>query len=343
MSNSISFPPFRLDLDEDRVWKGTKQLTIRRKPLAVLRYLVGHPRKLVTQEELLNAVWSGSVVSDSAVRSHLHELRQVLGEGVIETVIGRGYRFMAALEGTTPERPTTVQRLVVGRAAEMEALRAALGRAHAGHRQICFVTGEPGMGKTTLVDAFLDELDGPDVSAARGQCVEQHGAPEAYLPMLQIAVALRASTRGEDALNVLLRRAPTFLAQLPNLVPGAQLADVMARAVGGSDARMVRELIDAFEDLASNHTLVLVLEDLQWSDVATLDLLSALAQRRERARLLVIGTSRRAEARTATHPLNRMMRPLVTRGAATSIAIEPITASNIDDLLALRFPGHAFP
>jgi DNA-binding winged helix-turn-helix (wHTH) protein len=72
-------------------------LVLRRKPFAILRYLVAHPKKLVTYEELLAQVWRGAVVSESSVRSHMHELRQVLGDGVIETVTGRGYRFMAEL------------------------------------------------------------------------------------------------------------------------------------------------------------------------------------------------------------------------------------------------------
>src|SRR5262245_25000850 len=103
----ISFPPFRLDLAEERLWKGTHQVALRRKPFAILRYLVANPRRLVTHDELLQHVWGGTVVSESAMRSHLHELRQVLGDGVIETVVGRGYRFVAELtaEATTAAEP----------------------------------------------------------------------------------------------------------------------------------------------------------------------------------------------------------------------------------------------
>src|SRR5689334_11216765 len=93
----LAFPPFRLDAAAERLWKGETALTLRRKPFAILRYLAAHPKKLVTHDELLEQVWRGAVVSDSAMRSHLHELRQVLGDGVIETVIGRGYRFVAEI------------------------------------------------------------------------------------------------------------------------------------------------------------------------------------------------------------------------------------------------------
>src|SRR5689334_4553264 len=127
----LSFPPFRLDVMEERLWRGAKLVAVRRKPFAILRYLVAHPRRLVTHDELLAQVWSGTVVSESAVRSHLHELRQVLGEGVIETVIGRGYRFVAPLVDETmpatasaPAAAVEPGRVVVGRAAELAVLDA---------------------------------------------------------------------------------------------------------------------------------------------------------------------------------------------------------------------------
>jgi DNA-binding winged helix-turn-helix (wHTH) protein len=339
----MAFSGFRLDLGAEQLWQGTKQVTVRRKPFAILRYLAANPKRVVTHDELLKEVWGGTVVSESSVRSHLHELRQVLGEGVIETVIGRGYRFTAEPHTDAPPQPAKPSRLVVGRDAELATLRGAIDRARGGHRQVCFVTGEPGIGKTTLVDTFVDELDGiADITIARGQCVEQHGAAEAYMPLFEVVAGV-CRALGERALGTLGKRAPAVLAQLPHLVPDAVLADVKARAAGNSETRMVRELADAFDELAIDRTLVIVLEDLQWSDVATLDALSAVAQRRDRARLLVIATSRRAEAQTTTHPLNRIMRPLVARAGAVSIAIERIGAAGIGELLALRFPEHAFP
>jgi DNA-binding response OmpR family regulator len=59
----VSFPPYRLDLVEERLWQGSKQLTLRRKPFAILRYLVANPKKLVTHEDLLAQIWRGAVVS----------------------------------------------------------------------------------------------------------------------------------------------------------------------------------------------------------------------------------------------------------------------------------------
>jgi DNA-binding winged helix-turn-helix (wHTH) protein len=94
----LSFPPFRLDLIEDRLWKDGREVQLRPKPFAILRHLAQRPRRLVTRSEIVQAVWGSPVaMSGSLLRTHMSDLRHTLGEAVIETVIGRGYRFMATV------------------------------------------------------------------------------------------------------------------------------------------------------------------------------------------------------------------------------------------------------
>jgi DNA-binding winged helix-turn-helix (wHTH) protein len=342
----IVFPPFRLDPEEGRLWKGKTALTLRRKPLAILSSLAARPRKLVTHEELLAQVWRGAVVSDSAMRSHLHELRQVLGDGVVETVIGRGYRFVAEIRDEAavdvPVELAGEDQLVVGRDVELGQLRAAFERAKTGRRQLCFVTGEPGIGKSTLVRTFLAGL-GTSVTVAQGACFEQHGAPEPYLAIIDALSGLVRSGRGATALSALVRYAPTFVSQVPQLVTDEQLAEISRRAAFGNEARQLRELSVALEAMGSLEPLVLVIEDLQWSDVATIDLLSLLGQRQERAKLLVIGTSRHAEIQRADHPLNPVMRSLVARSGALVVQLRSIDLAAVQRFIDRRFAGHAFP
>lgn len=343
----IAFPPYRLDPEEGRLWKGDTLLALRRKPFAILSYLAARPKKLVTPEELLAAIWRGAVISDSAMRSHLHELRQVLGEGVIETVIGRGYRFVAELqsEPVALGEPALsgLDPLVVGRDAEIEQLRSALERARSGRRQLCFVTGEPGIGKSTLVRSFLTGCDPRTVIIAQGGCFEQYGTPEPYLPIIEAVSELARSERGGQTLTALIRYAPTFLCQLPQLLSEEQIAEVSRRAAGGNEARLLRELSEALEALCSQDPLVLVLEDLQWSDVATIDLLSLLGQRQQRAKLLVIGTSRHADIQAPDHPLHRVLRSLVARSGALAMKVRNVDDTAIQSFIDRRFPGHTFP
>src|SRR5437762_1254588 len=162
----LSFPPFRLDLDAERLWRDEKEVQLRRKPFAILRYLVQNPQRLVTHAEIVEAVWGKVAMSESLLRTHVHDLRGVLGEGIVETVVGRGYRFIAEIKhvyadergapGSAKTPAETTGKRIVGRDSELEALQAALRSTRDRRRTIVFVTGEAGVGKTTLVDAFLE-------------------------------------------------------------------------------------------------------------------------------------------------------------------------------------------
>jgi DNA-binding winged helix-turn-helix (wHTH) protein len=343
----MEFAGFRLDPKDERLWKAGREVALRRKPFAILRYLVTNPGRLVTHAELLEHVWGGAVVSESAMRSQLHELRQVLGDGVIDTVIGRGYRFAAAVvDGTPPARGNSADArdsMVVGRDRELATLRSALVAAHRGERQMCFVTGDPGIGKTTLVDAFIAGCDPEDVLVLRGSSIEQHGTPEAYAPVIEMLSGLRQSPHREHVLAALTKCAPTFVLHVSHLLPDETVSELRERARRAGEARPISELVETFEALASRRTLVVVHEDLQWSDLATLDLLAMLGTRRGPARMLVVGTARSGDAQTVTHPLNRVMRSLVSRGTATAIPLGQIGEAEVAHYLALRYPHHQFP
>jgi DNA-binding winged helix-turn-helix (wHTH) protein len=92
---AVSFPPFRLDLAEERLWKGERELRLRRKAFAILRYLAQNPRRLLTHSEITEAVWGKIAMSESLLRTHVRDLRRVIGKEIIETVAGRGYRLVA--------------------------------------------------------------------------------------------------------------------------------------------------------------------------------------------------------------------------------------------------------
>jgi DNA-binding winged helix-turn-helix (wHTH) protein len=90
----LSFPPFHLDLVNEALWRGDTRVPLRAKQFRILRYLVERPQRLVTQEELILAIWGRVVTSDSLLRTHIHKLRKAIGKGFIETHNGRGYRFL---------------------------------------------------------------------------------------------------------------------------------------------------------------------------------------------------------------------------------------------------------
>jgi DNA-binding winged helix-turn-helix (wHTH) protein len=350
-----SFPPFQIDLREERLWKDGEELSLRRKPFAILRYLAEHPRRLVTHEELVEAVWGKVVMSDSVLRTHIRALRQVLGEGIVETVVGRGYRFridvleLDAASGSRVKRTDAPLEDVrppslVGRASEIATLRVALESARDGRRQLVFVAGEAGVGKTTLVDTFLEQVASEGLAwIARGSCVEQYGSGEAYLPVVAAIGHLCGSAGGERIVQVLSRHAPTWLAQLPALVTPDRAEELRRRVAWSTQAGMLRESAAALAALSNDENpVILALDDLHWSDPSTVELLAFLGRRREADRLLVIGTYRPGELAKA-HPLTRVLGELIAHKQAASLSLGTFSEDAVADYIDARFAGHGFP
>lgn len=222
---------------------------------------------------------------------------------------------------------------------ELGVLRDHLEAALEGSRRIVFITGEPGVGKTTLVDAFTgaDALTRP-LRLAIGQCIEHRGAGEAYLPVLEALGRLCRGAGGDVVVDILAREAPGWLVQVPGLLDAELQETVRRRALGTTRERMLREMVGALESLSADRPLVLWLEDLQWSDGSKIDLLDLLARRREPARLLVIGSFRPAD-----HPVRDIARDLTLRGYSHLITLAPLTAEQVEVWLSVRFGGAAVP
>jgi predicted ATPase len=359
-------PAVRIDADNEWAWCGERRLALTPKAFAVLRRLVDHPNRLVTKDDLLAEVWRDAVVSDAALASCIRDLRRALQDSsgrprYIQTVHRRGFRFIGPIAGPAaaagaagvpaavpppsgPIAPGPAPALLVGRDASLARLRDRMTRAMSGHRQLVFVTGEPGIGKTTLVEAFVATVAAAHAArVGRGQCVEQYGAGEPYLPVLEALGRLGRVTGGEHVLRTLARHAPTWMAQLPGLLADEDLDGVRRRAQGATRDRMLREIVEALEALTADAPLVLLLEDLHWSDTATIELLAMLARRPDAARLLVIGTYRPADVAAAAHPLRWAKQELELHGHCEEIELDFLDAAAVGQYLARRFPGHGFP
>ena len=358
----------RIDTENEWAWCGERRLSLTPRAFAVLRHLIAHPGRLVTKDDLLSTVWRDAVVSDAALASCIRDLRRALPDSseaprYIETVHRRGFRFIGPiarpsdplsaqraklpasdvaierLPGTSPPPPT-----LVGREAELARLHEVLGSTMNGQRHLVFVTGEPGIGKTALVEAFLSQLSADEaLRIGRGQCVEQYGAGEAYLPVLEALGRLGRGRGGERVVQILKQDAPTWLTQLPALLADRDLEAVERRAQGATRDRMLRELVEALDALSIDEPLVLVLEDLHWSDSSTIDLLARLARRRDPARLLMLGTYRPADVAASAHPLKPVKQELQVHGHCEEMPLEFLGVAAVQEYLSRRFPQHQFP
>src|SRR5437016_4477149 len=168
-------------------------------------------------------------------------------------------------------------------------------------------TGSPVSSRIRL-SKFLSKA--PPPASTRGQCLEHYGAGEAYLPVLDGFSRLCRSRDGAQVLDVLRQHASAWLAQMPSLVPQAERGNLQTQVVAATRERMLREMAEAIETLTSESPLLLVLEDLHWSDYSTLDLVSYLARRQDPARLVVIGTYRPVDVIVGDHPLKGVKREL---------------------------------
>jgi DNA-binding winged helix-turn-helix (wHTH) protein/energy-coupling factor transporter ATP-binding protein EcfA2 len=312
----------------------------------VLAYLVRNRGRVVPKAELLDEIWGSRFVSESALTSRVKAARRAVGDNgreqrVIRTVHGRGYEFLAPVEAVD-NREHAGSGSLPGRAVELARLGEWYGLAERGRRQVVFVTGEPGIGKTTLVEAFAAAVEGERGGrVVRGRCLEQRGTPEPYLPVFD---ALDRLCRDDgEALALLSRVAPTWLAQLPGLIPDRDREDLARRALGGTQGRMLREAAEALEAVGSQRPLVLVLEDLHWADPSTVDLLDWLARRDRPARLLVVGTYRPAEALAGGAPIGEAGSELRLRGLAHELALGELGPEAVATVLRRGLPGAEVP
>jgi DNA-binding winged helix-turn-helix (wHTH) protein/tetratricopeptide (TPR) repeat protein len=348
-----SFYSFRLDTINHCVWRGQERVALAPKAFDVLRYLVEHADRLVTQEEILEALWPETYVNAEVVKKYVLGIRKVLGDQsdnptFIATFPRRGYQFIAPVRdgagASGPNPQTAAARVIVGRASALAQLDGAMARAGSGHRQIVFITGEAGVGKTTLLDTFLEKIAISDnVRVARGNCVEGFGGKEAYYPLLDALSHLMRYSEDDPLFQAISRRAPTWLVQFPSLVPAERREALQREILGATRDRMVREICEALEAISCTTPLVLCLEDLHWGDPSTLDFVSALARRHGSAKLLLLVTYRPADVIVSQSPLKLLKQDLLVHNLSEELAVERLDESEVAEYIRAEFSPAGFP
>ena len=352
------FSPFRLDTANQCLWRRgdtgqEARILLTPKAFAVLEHLVEHAGRLVTHDEMLQAVWPNSVVEPQAVKKHVLALRTALGDCpknsiFIETLSRRGYRFIAPVSRPVASSPVSgrpVQSALVGRGGALDVLGETWKRALRGERQIVFITGEPGIGKTALAEVFRRQVAISDLSVriAHGQCIEGYGSKEAYGPILDALGRLCRGPQAEPIVSILSADAPTWLAQLPALLTREHRDTLQREILGATRERMLREIANALDSITAETALLLMLEDLHWADDSTADLISALARRRTPAKLMLVATCRPLGAEPAGHSLRGLIPDLSVHRLCRAIALTPLSEAEVEEYLAVQSPGGCPP
>jgi DNA-binding winged helix-turn-helix (wHTH) protein/tetratricopeptide (TPR) repeat protein len=346
-----TFDGFELDRDAYRLRHHGQVIRLEPQAFELLAYLVAHRDRVVPKEELLDAIWGTRFVSESALTTRIKEARRALGDDgrtqkFIRTVVGHGYQLAVDVIATGPPTPAGAGvstapaevgapegPLLVGRAAELALLHGLFEDAAAGQRRVALLGGDAGEGKTSLLEVFLAETRQRAAAwLAVGHAVDHTAPGEPYLPLLDALAQLCWQPRGHEAVAVLRRHAPTWLVQLPGVLSDEDAEALRAVTLGATQERMLREIVEGIEQLCLPRPVVLVLEDLHWSDRPTLEVLAAVSRRTTPARLLVVATYRPGDPEGATAAM-------VAELAARRPTCHRLVLERIDDEAVARLIG----
>lgn len=311
----LCFDAFELDEANARLTRNGTPVGIPPKAFAVLCTLARSHGKLVTKDALLDAVWGHHHVSESVLKNIISSIRAALADDAktpryIETASRFGYRFIAPVpDSAVPtQQPVTAvpTPTMVGRELALARLHECWRKVQAGHKQLLWVVGEAGVGKTTLIESFVAQL--PPGSAAFGRCVEHFGSGEPYLPVIEVVAEI---SRLEPEFAQLVRTiAPTWVIQMPWLVKEDERAQLSRELAGAHPDRMMREMREVMQRFAVNRPVLFILEDMHWSDLGTLRMMENFARRPESVPILWIATFRLTQIVAENHPLHGLRQEL---------------------------------
>ena len=338
----IEFPPFWLDKTNQCVVRGHERIALTPKAYSVLEHLVSRAGEIVSQSELLEAVWFETFVQPEIVKTYIRDLRRVLGDDskkprIIETVARRGYRLLAGAGGAggpEPDARSGTPANIFGRDEQLAELEQCLYNAERQEKQIVFVCGEAGIGKTALLDEFVRRAPRrwPAVRIARGQCVEGYGVQEPYYPMFQVLGELVRGRDSNAVVNALKAEAPTWLAEFPAFRETELQQKTGTIAV--TRDRMLREICEVLKTLTAESPLALILEDCHWIDLSTLNLIDTLARHRGASRLMLIASYRPVDLVLSQHPLRTVKADLAAHRLCREISVGPLAEAAVCSYLA---------
>jgi len=340
-NNTYAFGQFRLDTAIQLLCNEESCVKLAPKVYRLLLYFLLHPGRLISHDELFDTVWDGRIVDDSALRLAVNLLRNILQDdckapNYVSTISKRGYRFLAEVTikehhpiavmnetrllqyrpqaQTSPARHEQTQ--------ELAALQEAFQQASNGERRLVFVHGEQGMGKTALLDTFLDKVKVSKPAVLRARCVQMSGVTEPFLPLLEALERRCREPKGRLLIGCLNHLAPTLLYQMLNVLDSDECAMLLPKVAHCNTGRMLREGADFFETFSNNLPFILILDNAHWCDEFTLDLLNFMMFRCSAAKLLIIVSYRPCEEGAGTRRIVEMRAELLRRGVCEELFMQ---------------------
>jgi DNA-binding winged helix-turn-helix (wHTH) protein len=341
-----AFDEYELDAELLQLRRSGKLLKLDTSALRMLAVLAKKPGELVGKRELLREIWPGREVADNAITVAAARLRKALvpgrgGSEFVTTVYGVGYRLdrqvVVRATGEAPAAPrpsvqSAPRRPFVGRDRVVSRLRQGLDEAHGGRGRLCVLLGEPGIGKTRVIEALEQELQGGPARVAWGFCREAGETP----PLWPWRELLRQLVEDAAQLELTLDSVGGGAA-LPPFMDAPEAAIDQAGAEPGAEAARYRRfelVVAALTRAAERAPCVMVLDDLHRADAASLELLSYLVDRIARTRLFLVASVRPAEQGGIPRPETPLARVLGHRNCER-IALERLTPADVAAYVAV--------
>ena len=297
-------PKFTIDRPNQLLWRGDTPTKVPPKVFQLLAYLRDNPGRILEYEELLDAVWPREFVQPEILKTYIKTIRRLLEDDAqaphfIETRPRSGYSFI----GELPEHGNKVGGVpsrLIGREAILASLRDAHRAALTGERRIVFVVGESGIGKTRAIDEFLAGVSAQDSRMHRIDCAPVRHAPDSFSPARELAAVLSADG-----------------------VPVAPDAESLSRGL---------------EQHAAAGPVVLIVENLQWADLATIETLSRLAYGRGPMPLLVVASYRASMPNDLRCRARTLVLDLIVHGVAQELRLRALEAADVKKLILASSP-----
>lgn len=336
----LEFGDFALDVGRFELRERGTPVKLEPKVFDVLRYLVLHRDRVVPREELLATLWPDEHVIDAVVTRCVYEIRRVLARddsssNPIETVRGRGYRFAHTVNVVDAEGTPERDEPFVGREREIRRLEASFARVAQGEGRVTLLVGEPGVGKTRITEELATRVRGSGHVVWMSRCHEDRGAPPFWL---WTQIARRCVRESQDA--DVRRELGAAYRQLAALLP--ELADERETSEVGNplhaDAAHYR-LFDAVTLLlrlvTAGRPHLLVLDDLHWADLPSLQLLGFVIAEIADRPVFVLGTCRDTDW-LPDDPRKAVIDGFGRHANCERLPVAPLSAAAVDDYVTRR-------
>lgn len=299
----VRFEGCELDTDACVLYRAGRPVSVQPLVLRALAYLIENRQRVVGKDELRDAVWGGVSVGPGSFNQAVSLIRKAIGDdsaspAMIKTVRGLGYQFVAQVEGPAapaPSVPRPSQRDIVGRDAELALLEGAFTEVLDEGARLVLVEGEPGIGKSTLLEAAAERLTRRGAWVLWASCREDKTRVP-FWPFEHVLRALLESPFVDAAASDLSGARGKLFEMFPDLRPAGNVRLPPGPESAGRRLAGFEAVAEIMASACERQPVALMFDDLHCADLQSLRLLEQLLARLGRARLFACASHRTGEA-----------------------------------------------